>query len=103
MTNRIIVTLFTMVALCLGSSTLVKSARVTEVRSSNINLTQITSGPFRDGLYLGKLAAKQGAAPHITTGRWATEADRVRFTAGFQHGYAEEGLHHASLAPSTGN
>jgi len=44
-------------------------------------------GAFRDGLYLGKLAAEQGQPASIAVGRWATELDRSMFTAGFRRGY----------------
>ena len=48
---------------------------------------EATSAPFRDGHYLGKLAAARGGESQISTGRWATEADRASFKAGFEQGY----------------
>ena len=53
------------------------------------NVAQITDGAFRDGLYLGKLAADGGGEPHVAVGRWATAEDRSSFTAGYQRGYSE--------------
>ena len=57
--------------------------------SPNDNVAQITDGAFRDGLYLGKLAADGGDEPHVAVGRWATAEDRSSFTAGYQRGYSE--------------
>jgi hypothetical protein len=46
-----------------------------------------TDGAFRDGLYLGRLDAAQGRAHHVSVGRWAVEADRAQFRAGYEAGY----------------
>lgn len=48
-----------------------------------------TGAAFRDGLYLGALAAKRGEESHIAEGRWSSQADRISFTAGYQQGYDE--------------
>lgn len=48
---------------------------------------QNTSGPFRDGLYLGELAATSGETPHISSGRWSASADQEAFAAGYEQGY----------------
>lgn len=53
------------------------------------NVSEITNGAFRDGLYLGKLAGEHDGGPHIASGRWSTAADRASFSAGFQRGYSE--------------
>ena len=53
------------------------------------NISQITDGAFRDGLFLGKLTAERGAESHISVGRWATVEERASFTAGYQRGYNE--------------
>jgi hypothetical protein len=45
------------------------------------------SAAFRDGLYLGRLAAEQGGPIRVTSGRWATDGDRALFSAGYQQGY----------------
>src|SRR5260370_5796412 len=42
---------------------------------------------FRDGLYLGKLAAEQGQPASAAVGRWSTEHDRSMFIAGYLRGY----------------
>ena len=56
---------------------------------ANNNVSEITDGPFRDGLYLGRLAAHRGAHSHIAIARWATAAERASFTAGYRRGYNE--------------
>jgi len=53
------------------------------------SVTEITGGAFRDGLYLGRLAAEGGSKPHVAVGRWATAEDRSSFTAGYQRGYSQ--------------
>ena len=55
----------------------------------NGNVAQITDGAFRDGLYLGRLAAEGGSEPRVAIGRWATEEDRSSFKAGYHRGYSE--------------
>ena len=53
------------------------------------NSERATDAAFRDGRYLGKLAAERGESPHIAVGRWATAADRASFTAGYEQAYNE--------------
>jgi len=77
------------IALCLGAAVAaIQNGRTSNGwQSSGIQTAHATSAPYRDGLYLGKLAAAGGGEPHISTGRWTTEADRASFKAGFQQGY----------------
>ena len=56
---------------------------------TNDNAAQITDAAFRDGLYLGRLAAESGREPHVAVGRWSRAEDRSSFTAGYQRGYSE--------------
>jgi len=46
-------------------------------------------GAFRDGLYLGKLAARNGERLRPAIGRWSTDHDRSMFAAGYERGYSE--------------
>jgi hypothetical protein len=46
-------------------------------------------GAFRDGLYLGRLAAEDGQPMRAAIGRWSTEKDRSMFTAGYRRGYSD--------------
>jgi hypothetical protein len=81
------------IALCLGGAVaMIQSDRGSNGwQSSSIQAARATSAPYRDGLYLGKLAAARGGESQISTGRWTTEADRASFKAGFQQGY-DDGL-----------
>jgi hypothetical protein len=63
------------------------SKRPANFPNADQDIRQIRDGAFRDGMYLGRLAAERGVAPHILTGRWATEADRAAFRAGYERGY----------------
>jgi hypothetical protein len=58
----------------------------TDNHNSN-QAVQNADAAFRDGLYLGRLAAEAGAEPHVARGRWATLGDRALFSAGYQKGY----------------
>ena len=86
------------IALCLGAATaMIQSGRGSDGwQSSSIETARATSAPYRDGLYLGKLAAARGGESHISVGRWASEADRASFAAGFNQGYQNELLTVAS-------
>lgn len=44
-------------------------------------------GAFRDGIYLGRLAAQSGQSLPPQIGRWSTEKDRSAFLAGYRRGY----------------
>ena len=46
-----------------------------------------TNAAYRDGLYLGKLAAERGNDPRSATRRWAKANDRAVFTAGYEQAY----------------
>jgi hypothetical protein len=59
-----------------------KSNMTSEARLAN-------DGAFRDGLYLGKLAAKGGQQSRLAIGRWSTQQDRSQFAAGYRRGYGE--------------
>ena len=58
-------------------------------RAPNTDIIQSTDGAYRDGLFVGRLAAKRGDAPHVLSGRWSTDAERTSFAAGYLRGYAE--------------
>lgn len=44
-------------------------------------------GAFRDGLYLGTLAAKNGQPANVPLGRWSSQQDRSMFAAGYRRGF----------------
>jgi hypothetical protein len=53
------------------------------------NSSPDASAAFRDGLYMGKLAAKRGAPMRLASGRWSTLGDRALFALGYEQGYHE--------------
>ena len=63
-----------LIALSLGTVSVFHVQRQPNFLSTNENVSHITDGAFRDGLYLGRLAAENGVAPHVVSGRWATGA-----------------------------
>ncbi|MGA8273647.1 MAG: hypothetical protein WB919_18945 [Candidatus Sulfotelmatobacter sp.] len=71
-----------------GGSALFKARNNTA--ASVTNTQEALSSAFCDGAYLGKLAAERGDAPHVSIGRWWTDADRKLFSAGYEKGYSEE-------------
>jgi hypothetical protein len=81
---------FTLAAvLGLGTALTVRTDPRHQFPSSGETVAQTTDAAFRDGLYLGRLAAESGAESHIASGRWATLENRSSFTAGYQRGYGE--------------
>jgi len=77
------------IALGMGTVLMPHGHRPVGYFSANDNVAQTTNGAFRDGLYLGRLAAERGIAPRAARGRWATAEDRASFTAGYERGYKE--------------
>ena len=77
------------VALGIGTASMLRTDHHNHFSSPNENAAQSTDGAFRDGLYLGTLAAQRGAESHIAVGRWAASQDRSSFTAGYQQGYSD--------------
>lgn len=77
-----------MVALCVGvvfaRMTVAQEDSFPKVRENNL---VHTLGPFRDGLYLGRLTAARGEESHISQGRWSNQADRNLFAAGYKQGH----------------
>ncbi len=80
--------LFTLAtALGIGTASLLRTDHDNYPASSNQTVAQATDAAFRDGVYLGKLAAVHGQSAHVAIGRWATPKDRSSFTTGYQQGY----------------
>lgn len=76
------------IALSAGSAATVERAMGTQSDSDTKALMH-TNGAFRDGLYLGKLAARNGEQPHIAIARWATDKDRAAFREGYERGFRQ--------------
>jgi hypothetical protein len=47
------------------------------------------SAAYRDGLYVGKLAAQRGEQRLAPVGRWSAQSDREAFLAGYEQSNSE--------------
>jgi hypothetical protein len=90
-------------SLCVGTAAMLPSGRFNTSSSTgesslgeDILSNQHRSGAFRDGLYLGRLAAERGQPHHVARGRWATADNRALFAAGYEQGYHQ-------VAPTAAN
>ena len=81
-------------ALFAGAALLATNQQQTgELQSSDAAM--MNSAAFRDGAYMGQLAAQRGESSRIAIGRWARQSDRDAFAAGYTRGYAQ------NLLPAT--
>jgi hypothetical protein len=63
-----------------------------DLHSSHVvggNVTNQTNAAFRDGLFLARLDVERGRKPHLTSGRWSTDADRRLFVSAYLQAYRE--------------
>jgi hypothetical protein len=75
-------------AVCLGKTALLaNSGPAARRRSADSYLA--ADGAFRDGLFVGRLAAESGRPARPLIGRWSSEQDRSAFVAGYRRGYNE--------------
>jgi hypothetical protein len=77
------------IAVSVGTTAMLEDSRRTIHPSPSAEARLAADGAFRDGLYLGKLAAESGQVQRPAVGRWSTEQDRVTFILGYQQGYTE--------------
>jgi len=77
------------IVVCLGTTATLASHDRAVRLSQKANAPLAADAAFRDGLYVGKLAAEAGRPLHAPAGRWSSDADRASFVAGFQRGYNE--------------
>jgi len=78
------------IAVSLGTTAIVSYSNRSAISAPNSEASFDREGAFRDGLYLGKLAAAHGEPrrrPAI--GRWSDDRDRLLFAAGYHRGYDE--------------
>jgi hypothetical protein len=79
---------------------LVMTASAFTLRAGNtpeeVSASQASNGAFRDGLYLGKLAAEGGDQYRIAVGRWSRTDDRASFASGYDQGYKGQAVLRAS-------
>jgi len=76
------------IAISLGTVMVAHNNRAA-LSSASTETSFDTEGAFRDGLYLGKLAAAQGQARRPAIGRWSADRDRSLFAVGYHRGYDE--------------
>jgi hypothetical protein len=86
------------IAVCLGTIAMLASGGHAARQRDPADVLMASDGAFRDGLYLGKLAAERGRPQHLQIGRWSNERDRALFAAGYQRGYNDS---LASAMPAT--
>lgn len=76
------------IAVALGTAALAgTSAREAQLTPRDDEIQTANDGAFRDGLFVGRLAASRGQASHPLVGRWSSERDRASFAAGYERGY----------------
>lgn len=80
-----ILTVALALAVCFGTTAFLRSENRSAHAEANSN--QATDGAFRDGLFVGRLAAAEGKPSHPLIGRWSTQKDRASFLAGYRAGY----------------
>lgn len=74
-------------AVCLGTTAMLNFNRRPADGRQILDVQQASDGAFRDGLYVGRLAAQQRRPMHSPVGRWSTEKDRAAFDVGYRRGY----------------
>jgi hypothetical protein len=76
--------------ICVGTTAMLAVSNHNVKSNPNVETGLASDGAFRDGLYLGKLAAESGQAPRRpAVGRWSADQDRSMFAAGYRRGYSE--------------
>jgi hypothetical protein len=71
----------------------------TAVRADTESL--MVNAAYRDGLYQGKMDAKENQPPHLTSGRWSADADRGSYIAGYRSGYEQIGDYATGQEPAS--
>jgi hypothetical protein len=84
------------IAVVLGTIAMLSNSKPAINSTSNVDVRLDSDGAYRDGLYLGKLAAASGQPQRLAVGRWSTDQDRATFTIGYRRGY---GAISATLEP----
>ena len=77
------------IAVVTGTTAMLANNKTTITSNPSEKARLDADGAFRDGLYLGKLAAQSGQPLRPAIGRWSTERDRATFTEGYNRGYGE--------------
>lgn len=75
------------IAVSLGTTAMLANSSRTVKPYVNDEARLASDGAFRDGMYLGRLAAESGQPLRPTIGRWSSDQDRATFTSGYHRGY----------------
>ena len=84
--NRIL-TFALAIAVSVGTTAMLNFIRKPRAAHQAADAQLASDGAFRDGLYLGRLAARERRPMRSPVGRWSTEKDRASFDAGYRRGY----------------
>jgi hypothetical protein len=79
--------IYATLALCLGATATLAVTNRNVSPNPDAEARLAANGAFRDGLYLGKLAAASAQPQRAAIGRWSTDEDRSMFAAGYRRGY----------------
>ena len=80
-------------AISVSIGTTVVLANGNHARAANQGeMNSDADGAYRDGIFVGRLAAERGQASRPLVGRWSSERDRASFAAGYRRGYASDGI-----------
>ncbi len=77
------------IAVCVGTTALLTNNGRAARQEQSADAPLAADGAFRDGLYVGRLAAEAGRPLHPQVGRWSSERDRASFAAGYRRGYGD--------------
>ncbi len=78
-----------MTAVIIAGASTVKVVSASMPQKARSMSNHPTNAAFRDGLYLGRLDARESRAAHLATGRWSRDLDRASFNAGYGVGYMQ--------------
>ena len=81
-------------AACFGTMAMLANSNGKVIATAGVEARYAADGAFRDGLYLGKLAAAGGKPRRLAIDRWNTEPDRAMFSAGYHRGYDDAFTNH---------
>jgi hypothetical protein len=73
----------------LGATGMLAAGKNDATETDSPEARYAADGAFRDGLYVGRLAAEAGQPLRPPIGRWSTEPDRTMFTVGYRRGYSD--------------
>jgi hypothetical protein len=74
-------------AVSLGTTAFLANSGGSTWQDHSPDAQRATDGAFRDGLYVGRLAAEGKRRLQPPIGRWSSDRDRASFVAGYRRGY----------------